>query len=95
VDIIQELKSYGITVLVHDPKVAKMDAMQHMGVELCDWEDLQDLGALIFAVPHKELLGKSVASLAGKLTPKGSLIDVKSVLDVEEVKKYDINFWRL
>jgi len=95
VDIIQELKFYGITVLVHDPKVTKRDAMRHMGVELCDWEDLQDLGALIFAVPHEELLAKSVAFLAGTLAPKGSLIDVKSVLDIEEVKKHDINFWRL
>nr|MBF0221291.1 nucleotide sugar dehydrogenase [Desulfobulbaceae bacterium] len=95
VDIINELKAYDMTVLVYDPKVTKDDAMRHMGVKLCDWEDLQDLGALIFAVPHRELLAKSVADLVGTLTEKGSLIDVKSVLDVAEVKKHDVNFWRL
>lgn len=95
VDIINELKSYGLQVLVYDPKVTKEDAMRHMGVELCTWQDLQDLGALIFAVPHKELLAKSVADLVGTLTKKGTLIDVKSVLDVDEIKKHDVNFWRL
>lgn len=95
IDIIEELRSYGLTVLVHDHRVSKKDAKRHMGVELCDWDDLRDLGALIFAVPHKELLGKSVSALAGTLTKNGILVDVKSVVDTEEIKKYDVKFWRL
>jgi len=95
VDIIDELKAYGMEVKVHDPRVDPADAKRVYGLTLSPWEDLRDLGALIFAVPHKELLAKSVAELVGTLTKGGCLLDVKSVLDMGEVRASGVNFWRL
>jgi len=95
IDIIDELKSYGLEVVVHDPRVDPADAKRIYGITLCPWEALQNLGALIFAVPHKELLAKSIAELVGTLVTNGCLLDVKSVLETEAVANLELNFWRL
>jgi len=95
VDIIEELKLFGISVLVHDPKVSSDDAKKFTGIPLCKWEDLVDLGALIIAVPHKEYCEKSVDEITGTLKKGGCLIDVKSMLDYDEVEDKEVNFWRL
>jgi UDP-N-acetyl-D-galactosamine dehydrogenase len=80
--------------MVHDPRVNSEDAEKFFGIKLCEWEDLHDLGAMIFAVPHQELLSRQ-DDIIETLAPQGCLIDVKSVLDVEEAGKHAINFWRL
>jgi len=95
VDIIEELREYGADVLVHDPKVNPREAERHMGVTLCAWEDLCDLGALIFAVPHRELLALGAGKLAETLVDNGCLIDVKAALDVKEAAALPVHFWRL
>ena len=95
IDIIDELRSYGMEVKVHDPRVDPADAKKAYGLTLCPWEELHDLSALVLAVPHKELLAKTVADLVGTLAPHGCLIDVKSVLDTTAVKDSGVNFWRL
>lgn len=95
IDIIKELHAYGVETVVHDPRVDPKQAHQHLGVELSDLDDFKDLGALVLAVPHKEYAELSVATLAKTLTAGGCLIDVKSTLDVKEVEKLGVNFWRL
>ncbi len=95
IDIIDELKSYGMEVKVHDPRVDPAEAKRVYGLDLCSWEELRELGALIFAVPHKELLAKSVVELVGTLAKGGCLLDVKSVLDMVAIRETGVNFWRL
>nr|WP_321400059.1 nucleotide sugar dehydrogenase [uncultured Desulfobacter sp.] len=95
VDIIRELDSYGCEVLVHDPMADSTEAQQYYNVKLSPWEDLQDLGALIIAVPHRWYKRQSLDSFTAKLNPKGCFIDVKSMLDINEVKQDGIKFWRL
>ncbi|MFZ5766010.1 MAG: nucleotide sugar dehydrogenase [Thermodesulfobacteriota bacterium] len=94
-DIIDELKSYGITPLVHDPRAAKEDALRYFGVSLCDLGEIRDLGALIFAVPHREYLEQPLAFFTKALVPGGCLVDVKSALDMEKIEANGIHFWRL
>ncbi len=95
VDIIEELNSYGTNVLVHDAISDPKEAKNYYNVDLCEWEDLKGLSALILAVPHKEYLAKTLSEFKEMLLADGSLIDVKSVFDPEEAKELDINFWRL
>src|SRR5258708_27556315 len=56
IDIIEELKSYGINVAVHDPIVDPQDARREYAVELVAWERLPIADALILAVPPDPLL---------------------------------------
>jgi len=95
VDIIEELNSYGCDVMVHDPMADPGEAKEYYGVDLCLWEELENLGAIILAVPHAAYKGKSVAELVSKLGKGGCLIDVKSFLDMDAVKESGIPFWRL
>lgn len=95
VDIINELESYGCNVLVHDPLADAGEAKVHLGVRLRPWEDLTDLGALIVAVPHDWYREQPMEAFTGKLLPKGCLVDVKSMLDINRVEKTGVRFWRL
>lgn len=95
VDIIEELISYGTNVCVHDAIADKSEAKQYYDVDLCAWEELKDLSALIIAVPHAQYLEKTLADLKTMLLPAGCIIDVKSVFDPEDAKELSLNFWRL
>jgi len=95
VDIIAELESYGCDVMVHDPMADPEEAKKYYGVELCSWEALTNLGAIILAVPHGAYREKSVADLVSALGHGGCLIDVKSVLDMDAVNETGVPFWRL
>ena len=95
VDIINELKSYECRILVHDPMADPEEAKAYYNVELKPWEELTDLGALILAVPHGWYRNKPLNSFTSKLNAMGGLIDVKSMLDPDQVKQAGIPFWRL
>ncbi len=95
IDIIHELDSYGCDVLVHDPMADPEEARQYYNVDLKPWEELKDLGALIVAVPHAWYKDQPLSAFTEKLAPKGCLVDVKCMLDVNEVEKTGHPFWRL
>jgi UDP-N-acetyl-D-galactosamine dehydrogenase len=95
VDIIHELKSYGAEVLVNDPLADPAEAARLYGLRLCDWDELADLGALVVAVAHKAYRKIPPQAISAMLSPKGCLIDVKSILDPSEVGQNGARFWRL
>jgi len=95
IDIIDELHSYGTKVIVHDAMADPEEAKKYYNVELCSWDDLKDLSALIIAVPHKAYLSCDLSKLKKFLIPQGCIIDVKSVYDPSEAGRLNINFWRL
>lgn len=95
IDIIQELQSYGIETIIHDPAVQPQDAKNHVGIVLTPIEEFKDLAALIIAVPHKEFREKPIEYFTKTLTKNACLIDVKSMLGIDSIDNNDINFWRL
>jgi len=95
IDIIDEIKTYGVEVMVHDPQADKEEARRFFGVDLCSYNDLSELGALIMAVPHGEYLQKPVKDFAAMLSAKGCLVDVKSAFKPADIKQEKLRFWRL
>jgi len=95
IDIVTELKDYGAEVLVHDAMADAAEAHNYYGVDLQPWENMTDLGALIIAVPHRQYRNMAVVDFTACLNKKGCIVDVKSMLDAQEVQKTGINFWRL
>jgi UDP-N-acetyl-D-galactosamine dehydrogenase len=94
-DIVHELESYGCEVHVHDP-VADGDEAQHeYGIKLESWENLPKADALIVAVPHKEVLARSLLDFEAKLNEKGCFIDVKSQFDPKAIQEAGFCVWRL
>lgn len=94
IDIISELQEYGINVQVTDSEANAEEAMHEYGVKLIKETDLKPADAVILAVPHKAYVSKSWA-LSSFLKEKASIIvDIKSVLPIEEKPK-NIDTWRL
>lgn len=54
VDIIKELEEYGIDVIVVDPVANKEDLFHEYKINTYNVEDIKDMDAVIFAVPHEE-----------------------------------------
>ncbi|WP_300668850.1 nucleotide sugar dehydrogenase [Desulfoluna sp.] len=95
VDIVEEFHSYGIKTQVHDPLADPLEAKRYYGIELTALDAITQVDAIVIATAHKEYKALPLKLLAKKLKPKGILIDVKSILDPEEVKQLGLDFWRL
>lgn len=54
IDIINELEEYGIEVLIVDPVADKEDLWYRYKIAPYRTEEITDIDAVIFAVPHKE-----------------------------------------
>jgi UDP-N-acetyl-D-galactosamine dehydrogenase len=94
-DIVHELESYGCDVHVYDP-VAEADEAQHeYGIKLERWEDLPKADALVVAVPHKEVVARSLLDFQAKLNDNGCFIDVKSQFDPKAISEAGYCVWRL
>ncbi|MDQ0324939.1 UDP-N-acetyl-D-galactosamine dehydrogenase [Rhodopseudomonas julia] len=77
-DIVEELRDYGITPLVHDPLAEKDAAFRAYGIELQELQAIDDLDAAIMAVPHAAYLADAGASLFERVRNGGVVVDVKS-----------------
>src|SRR4051812_11783924 len=95
VDIIRELHEFGVETYVHDPPASKDDALHEYAIRPCEWDGLPAADALILAVSHRKYLELSNDALARKVVRAGCVIDVKSVLDAEALRKLGLRVWRL
>ena len=95
VDVIAQLKTYGVDVFVHDPVVEPKSVLKNYGINLTSWEDLPKADAIIAAVPHKELINKPISELASKLIDKGCFTDINSPFNLDGLRELGISVWRL
>jgi len=95
VDVVNELKTYGVNVWVHDPVADAEEARHEYGLELHPWEKLPKAKAIVAAVAHKEFLKKGTDEMLKKLEKGGSFIDVKSRFDVKAFANAGVQVWRL
>jgi UDP-N-acetyl-D-galactosamine dehydrogenase len=94
-DIVHELESYGCDVHVYDPVAEAEEAQHEYGIKLERWEDLPKADALVVAVPHKEVLARSLLDFQSKLNDSGCFIDVKSQFDPKAISEAGYCVWRL
>lgn len=98
VDIIKELKEYGINPLITDPLSDKQEAYREYGLELTDISDICELDALVIAVGHKEYVSmgqKEIEKMFNKKNKTKVLIDIKGILDKKEFEKENYIYWSL
>lgn len=94
-DIVYELQSYGVDVHVHDPVAESAEAQHEYGIALESWDNLPKADALIIAVPHKEVLARSLTDFQTKLNDGGCFVDVKSQFDPDALREAGYCVWRL
>ncbi|MDE2077947.1 MAG: nucleotide sugar dehydrogenase [Burkholderiales bacterium] len=95
IDVIHELKSYGVNVHVHDPIALPAEAQHEYGVDLVTWDALPKAAAIVAAVAHEPLVKRSVDDIATKLQAGGIYVDVKCVADTAALKARGFGVWRL
>lgn len=94
-DVINELCTYDVDLMVHDPLVDPSRLQKEHGVTLCALDDMHDLDAIILAVAHKAYVDMDKKQLKEKLNGRGLIMDVRSLLDPDEFKGSGIVVWRL
>lgn len=95
IDVINELREYGINVIVHDPVAESHEAIEEYGIALTDYSTISQLDAVIAAVAHQEILDLDLAELAVKTGSNAPFMDVKSAFSREALVAAGFNYWRL
>ena len=95
VDIIRELRDFGLNVQVHDPLADKDEAHEEYGVELAKLDELQPANAIVLAVGHAEYAAWKPSRLLSLGKKPLVLIDVKSMFNRDELAGAGIHYWRL
>ncbi|MBC2180367.1 nucleotide sugar dehydrogenase [Listeria booriae] len=92
IDIISELKRYGIQVQIAD-SMMEVEGVK-MEDKLVPFEELKPSQAVILAVPHQQYISSGWETFEKLVSPNGVLMDVKGALNSEE-KPANIHYWRL
>ena len=96
IDIINELKDYGVEVLVYDPVADKDEAFEEYELKFNTLEDLKEVDAIICAVAHEEFKSISLECLTSMYSEgKKVLIDIKGLYNRKESEEKGILYWRL
>ena len=95
IDVIQELKSFGVDVHVHDPVPDVAEARHEYGLELEPWDSLPRAEAIVVAVAHRQFVKRPLADYAAKVVERGCFIDVKSRFDMAALRQTGLTVWRL
>ena len=97
IDIVNELKEYGIQPVIADPIADKEEAKREYNIVFTDFGAIQDMDAVIVAVAHEAFLNMPESSLA-ELYKKGDkkvLLVIKGLLNRQEFEKDGYLYWRL
>ena len=93
-DIIGELQSYGMKVLVHDPVADREEALGGYNIVLTSWDVLPQADVLVIAVAHDAYKALGAAGLQQKVREGGCIADVKSLFPAGQFDA-GIAHWRL
>ena len=94
VGIYDELTSFGLKPLVHDPMADPDDVSGEYGIRLSSMEHFQQLHALVLAVPHSPYAELDAGDISRMILPDGIFVDVKSRV-APELLREDIRYWSL
>jgi UDP-N-acetyl-D-galactosamine dehydrogenase len=95
IDVINELRSFGVDVHVHDPVPDAAEARHEYGLELEPWDTLPRADAIVVAVAHQEFVRKPLSDYLAKVVERGCFIDVKSQFDLTALQRAGLTVWRL
>jgi UDP-N-acetyl-D-galactosamine dehydrogenase len=95
IDVVRELRQFGVEVFVHDPQADPDEAMHEYGIKLCTWDNLPAADALILAVAHKSFLELTPQEILKKIVRQGCLVQVKPALDPAAFRREGVRVWRL
>lgn len=96
VDVIRELKEYGVDVYVHDPYADSREAKKYYDIELTPLDRLPKMDGVIIAVAHRCYADMGFEKIVGLCSAHPPIIvDVKGVFKPPPSSRLNIEYWRL
>lgn len=95
IDIVNELKSYGIDPIIVDPVADVEEANLLYGITFKGMDELKELDALIIATSHDIFREITLNEFNQMYSDRKIMIDVKGLLNREEYEKANYLYWRL
>lgn len=96
IDIVNELREYGIEPMIADPTADAEEAKKLYGVEFANMSEIKNMDAVVLAVAHtefKSLTMEQIDALYGE--GKKIMIDVKGLFNRKEYEEAGYSYWRL
>ena len=98
-EIVKYLKDFEIYPVLVDPYADKKDVLRSYSHELSDISDSNDADCIVLAVAHDEFKKKSLSEWDKHFKDMSNdekvIVDIKSILDKEEVLAKGFRYWRL
>lgn len=96
IDIVKELREYGIDPVISDPVADAREAENLYGIKFVDLNRIKDMDAVILAVAHAEFADLTIDQTDG-FYGKGKkvLLDLKGILNRKEYEDAGYCYWRL
>ncbi len=96
IDIVNELKEYGISPVIADSQADAEEARHLYGVEFVDVNSIKNMDAVILAVAHSEFSSLTMDRIDGFFGEgKKVLLDLKGLLNRKEYESAGYRYWRL
>lgn len=99
IDIVDELKEYGIKPVIHDPIADVQEARKLYGVEFVEEDLIKDMDVVILAVAHEDFQSLSMQKMDSMFkhssNDKKVIIDIKGCLNRKEYENENYVYWRL
>ena len=98
IDIINELKEFEIECLCVDPDADREEVKREYGLDLVELSELKDLDGIIVAVSHTEYRNMDANKLMELYKVDGGkkvLVDVKGIVNKDEIKDSELLYWSL
>lgn len=96
IDIVNELKEYGIIPVIADPAADADEAKRLYGIEFVHMDAICDMDAVILAVAHSAFGHLTIADMDGFFGDgQKVLLDLKGLLNRKEYETAGYAYWRL
>lgn len=97
IDIVRELREYGIDPIITDPVADKAEVQREYGIIMAEASEMKGLDAVILAVAHEEYTRLDEKRISEMSAPGKTkiLIDIKGILNKKEFEEAGYSYWRL
>ena len=96
IDIVNELKEYGIAPIIADPVADAEEAKKLYEIEFVSIDTIKEMDAIVLAVAHDTFKEIKLSKIDTFFTEgERVLIDIKGILNRKECEGAGYNYWRL
>ncbi|MCI9134235.1 MAG: nucleotide sugar dehydrogenase [Lachnospiraceae bacterium] len=96
IDIVKELKEYGIEPVIADPAADAAEAKRLYEIDFVEMSAVKDMDAVVLAVAHREFTVFTREEMDGFFgAGERVLLDLKGILNRKEYEEAGYSYWRL